>query len=342
MFLLAGLMGLMAASATAIYTAEAEAEEPQDGTGASGREAGGEDADSDERGPDLLLDPAETGVFQPEQLKAPTGQILTGDAGDDTLTGTGGADHLGGDGGDDSLTAGDGTDRAFGGSGQDTLNSGAGADTLHGGAGDDWLQGGAGADDLYGHGGDDLLRGGSGADSLVGSAGDDTLHGDDGDDAVHGYLGNDSLTGGAGADTLFGGWGDDTLGAWSDEDRAEASPQRDYLNGGAGDDLIHPGQADLVTTGEGADTVVLGPGTDEVPATEILDFAPEEDRLVVVYDDCAGAVPQITIEPDEDAPARQHLLLDGMRIAAIGDAPGLTLDHVVLLARSALPVADAP
>ncbi|MDZ7709491.1 MAG: hypothetical protein U5K36_04950 [Roseovarius sp.] len=115
-----------------------------------------------------------------------------------------------------------------------------------------------------------------------------------------------------------------------------------YLNGGSGDDVILAGRDDIVTTGTGADSVVLGDWLDADHQAEILDFSPDEDRLLVVYDDTDGTVPEITLEPDSDNPAHQRLLVDGEPITLIANAYGLTLDHITLLPQSELSAMIRP
>lgn len=86
-----------------------------------------------------------------------------------------------------------------------------GADTMHGNDGDDAIQGENGNDVLTGGNGDDWLRGGDGNDSLDGGAGNDRVYGDDGDDILQGGSGDDIVEGGLGADILYGGSGADAF-----------------------------------------------------------------------------------------------------------------------------------
>ncbi|WP_445248809.1 beta strand repeat-containing protein, partial [Microcoleus sp. OTE_8_concoct_300] len=81
--------------------------------------------------------------------------LFTGNAGDNSVTGTQFADILSGgsgadifDGGlgNDSISGDDGNDSLFGGGGSDTLNGGTGNDTLIGGLGTNVLSGGSGLD----------------------------------------------------------------------------------------------------------------------------------------------------------------------------------------------------
>ncbi|MDD7911963.1 DUF4214 domain-containing protein, partial [Pseudovibrio exalbescens] len=89
--------------------------------------------------------------------------------GDDTFTGTRGADLLIGAEGNDTLNGGDWHDTLVGGEGNDTLNGGNHNDRLVGGIGDDTLNGGTG-DDIYtysrGDGHDTISDGGGSEDQI--------------------------------------------------------------------------------------------------------------------------------------------------------------------------------
>jgi Ca2+-binding RTX toxin-like protein len=104
---------------------------------------------------------------------------FSGDAGNDTLDGSGTSTKIVADGG----------------TGNDVLTSGSANDSLSGGAGNDSLDGGLGDDTLSGGAGNDLLEGAKGNDTVIGGAGDDTLAWDDGD-------GSDRMSGNAGYDTI--------------------------------------------------------------------------------------------------------------------------------------------
>ncbi|MHA4870659.1 Ig-like domain-containing protein [Duganella sp. PWIR1] len=69
--------------------------------------------------------------------------VLTGGAGNDTLSGAAGWDNLDGGNGNDSLSGDDGWDFINGGAGNDVLNGGKERDYLWGGAGNDTIDGGA-------------------------------------------------------------------------------------------------------------------------------------------------------------------------------------------------------
>jgi len=63
--------------------------------------------------------------------------------------------------------------------------------------------------------------------------------------------------------------------------------------------------------------------------------------LMIVYDDQQDGDPEISLEADEEVTARQHVLLNGVRIAFVENAQDLTLDHIVLLGQSAFDAQSA-
>ena len=327
MMFLVGLMGLMAVGATAIYGFDGSSTE--DDSDPSLRigpdDEHNEDAESDGLS-NLILDE------EPDVLPD-DGTIDWGGEDDDTIEGTAGLDQLNGYEGNDEVHGLEGDDRLLGDDGDDSLYGDEGNDVLHGGSGYDILFGGDDDDELYGHDDDDTLYGEDGDDSLIGSDGDDVLHGGTGDDALHGDLGDDTLVGGEGADTLFGGWGDDVINGVPD---GADDGTVDYLNGGGGDDLIVAGKDDIVTAGEGADTIALGDWLNQDHQAEILDYSVAEDSLMVVYDDTTGDEPDMSIEEDEDDPDRQHVMMNGVRIALVESDEEVTLDQIILIGQSTL------
>lgn len=158
----------------------------------------------------------------------------SGGPGDDTLVGTGRADHLDGRGGDDSIEGLGGADRLLiGGLGDDTVRGGAGGDTIvgYGFTGEAGLDDGdTGADTLFGNGGDDYLQGGLGPDVVSGGDGGDFISDGLGD---HGSP-EDSV------DTIDGGRGDDRIFSMTYE------PARDVIGCGPGEDLVHADRGDEV------------------------------------------------------------------------------------------------
>ena len=82
--------------------------------------------------------------------------VKAGGSGNNTISGTGGADLIFGQGGNDTVSGLGGNDLLCGGGGKDTIVGGPGDDTVSGAAGNDKLTGNAGAD---------WFRGGPGIDS---------------------------------------------------------------------------------------------------------------------------------------------------------------------------------
>jgi len=209
--------------------------------------------------------------------------VLSGDAGDDALTGGDDVPGYKGSGPpNDVLAGGPGDDVLRAGNGDDTLAGGAGADVIDGGGGTDlvsyadhaagvrvdladpaMLAGAPGERDrvsgverVDGSGGDDVLLGneernfidgGAGDDRVVGRDGWDGLYGGDGADVVDGRAGSDNLYGGAGADVLRGGAGDDDI---------QSGGGGDAVDGGPGSDTVFAGRPRALRCGSGSRDIV--------------------------------------------------------------------------------------
>jgi Ca2+-binding RTX toxin-like protein len=205
---------------------------------------------------------------------------LSGDGGDDVLTGFDGGDSLHGGEGNDRLTGAKGNDDMNGDAGNDTLvwNNGDGTDTIDGNAGNDatevngnptlgdaftiepnagritfkrtnlvtfMLDASTERFEVNGLGGDDSFAAGAGVGALTllsvdGGAGVDTVNGSDGADLILGGEGNDVLNGGGGDDRIVGDRGSDTM------------------NGGTGDDTL------VWNNGDGTDVANGDTGRDDV------------------------------------------------------------------------------
>lgn len=88
--------------------------------------------------------------------------------------------------------------------GNDVITGGNNWDILHGGNDDDVLNGLGGSDQVYGDAGNDQANGGDGNDWVDGGDGTDVVNGDAGNDNVAGGTGSDAVNGGDGDDNLFG------------------------------------------------------------------------------------------------------------------------------------------
>ncbi|MBB3994367.1 Ca2+-binding RTX toxin-like protein [Sulfitobacter undariae] len=339
MLWLAGLMGLMGVGAVSFV--EPHSEEEEDTTEAqsvadatslrwTGQETSQENApvdNYDPRGGDDAALLGASSTTQPDQII-----LKEGTNGADTVAGTPEADHMRGRDGSDVLNGGNDNDALYGDGGDDTLNGDGGNDTLHGDHGGDALNGGADDDVLFGHSENDTLSGDAGDDYLQGSAGDDELAGGDGDDTLQGGLDNDTIVGGLGADLLFGGWGNDVLSGVVHNASAGDHDSGDFLNGGGGDDSILAGAGDIITAGSGADEIVLGDWITSGEAAQILDYAPEEDNIVLLWDDSAGdsAEPQISLSDDPDTTEQTLILMDGAVVAVVNGSD-LELGDITLI-----------
>ncbi|MEC3863345.1 calcium-binding protein [Mesobacterium sp. TK19101] len=327
MLWLTGLMGMMVLgsfAAVVLPVPEVEEDEAETDMAEDGGQALAQDPDIPFALPSIFSHDGPINA-DPVRPADPALSLLSGGEGVDFLQGGNGQDMLLGQSGGDELRGGDGDDSLWGGDGDDTL---------HGEAEDDALWGDTGDDSLLGHDGDDGLDGGDGQDTLWGGLGDDTLTGGSGDDALHGREGADVMDGGAGADTLFGGDGDDLLlGRLLGDQGGDV----DFLNGGDGADTLVAGAGDILTGGDGTDEFVVGEWgddpDDDTPA-QFTDFDPDEDRMVVVYDDSTDAEPEVDLRPNAEDPALVDLVVNGAVLSTLAQADAPSLDSIVLLGQS--------
>lgn len=220
---------------------------------------------------------------------------LVSGAGNDTLTGTNGANSIWGGAGNDSIYGEGGADMLLGEAGNDYISAGEGDDAVYGGDGNDQIFGAGGADYLHGGAGNDIIYGGEGNDVIDGGGGSDTAYGEGGDDYIYAVLGTpETLDGGSGVDTLnttyfssnyvvnlatgltdwFGesftnfenlvaGAGSDTLTGTTGVNRIWAGDGNDAVYGGAGNDFLYGENGNDFLYGEnGADTLMGGAGDD--------------------------------------------------------------------------------
>lgn len=208
-----------------------------------------------------------------------------------------------------------------GGSGNDTLTGSTGANTFYGGPGDDvFVVGTAGTcatdiDMLYGEAGDDTFQMGSATncpDYTICGAGTDVVDyssrtnplvvsldatstdGESGEgdriettcERIIGGQGNDTLTGSNHADRLHGGAGADVLNGGSGDDTLNGGPGDDTLNGEAGDDSFEESGTDAYITGTpargtGADIINGGVSSGRPIEFDKLDYGARTGNLTV-------------------------------------------------------------
>ena len=170
---------------------------------------------------------------------------LISGAGNDSLTGTGGANLISGGDGNDTINGGGGADTSLGGNGNDYIYAVLGTpESIDGGAGIDTLDTTAFTGDyavnlatgLTNFAGESFINmnnliSGAGNDTLTGTTGANNINGGSGNDLINGGDGNDTLNGGGGADTSLGGNGNDYIYAVID------TPES--IDGGAGTDTLN-------------------------------------------------------------------------------------------------------
>lgn len=218
---------------------------------------------------------------------------IYGEAGNDTVRGTGNNDYIilgdgfdvgSGLGGDDYIDGNANGDQLFGNDGDDTLSMGGGDDEADGGSGNDTMSGGDGNDNLSGSNGQDTLIGGVGTDTMTGGEGDDILVGNGGRDRMDGSAGTDTLLGQNGADVLNGGDGGDRISGGNDDDVLNGGRGRDTLEGNDGRDFLSGGEdRDYLDAGAKQDTLLGGTHTDTLHGQAGGDFLFGEEGVDLLY-----------------------------------------------------------
>ena len=262
-------------------------------------------------------------------------ETVIGGSGNDTLLGSETNDIIDGDAGNDLIFGNGADDIIFGGAGQDTINGGLGADTIEGQGGDDFVDGDADEDQLVWSGqadGDDTLVGGGGQNQVLvdGTAAADTyvvgqsatgeltvsegtatvtvdetirtavVNGNSGDDTI--TIGDLRQVGRI-ALTIDGGVGNDTINASA----ALFADLRFALNGGDGQDTITGSpQGDIVSGGDGDDSVLAGGGEDTVDGdagADFIDGGAGDDSLVGGTDDdtISGGLGDDSVDGGQDS-----------------------------------------
>ena len=250
----------------------------------SGPNSNGTDASPDLGYPGLY--PADT---DPNDDK----DVVSGGAGNDTITTGDDADIIDGGTGDDTIDGGIDADTIDGGDGNDTIIGGEGSDIIDGGAGDDTIYAGLApgspdalnipddgsgpfGPDLVPDNGMDIVHGGDGNDTIYGADDDDTLFGDAGDDYIDGGIDDDMIDGGSGDDSLIGGQGDDTI---------TGGTGSDAISGGLGDDTMSGGDdRDTFTNITAGDVVHGGEGGDDFDVLDLTGSKPDGGSIRVFHD----------------------------------------------------------
>jgi serralysin len=274
--------------------------------------------------------------------------VVTG-LGNDTITGTAGANVIRTGDSVDSVNAGDGNDIVEGGAGGDILDGGTGLDTLDytssnaavtisllnnsasGGhaTGDSFvnfenLRGSAFVDSLTGNGSANVLDGGSGADTLIGGGDNDTYFVDNAGDAI-------TEINGGGTDTVYA-LTNYTLGAGQDLEVLSAFDRNAAttlsLTGNAlAQTLIGDAGANLLNGAAGADVLYGLGGSDSYVVDNAGDFVVEgagqgDDAVyaLVSYALAVGQEVEILSLFDRSAASTLSLTGNALTQTLIGDA----------------------
>jgi Ca2+-binding RTX toxin-like protein len=211
------------------------------GTGASGDDGDNGGAELDDIKGDVEVI---TGGAGDDTITAGAGVALTanGGLGNDTITGDSAADTLNGEAGNDTLAGAGGADILNGGDGDDTFSEGTatnGGDVFNGGAGTDTVDYSA----RTGTGVTVTMDGVAANDGTTGASENDNvkadvenLKGSDLADNITGNASNNVIKGGKGADTLSGGDGDDTFDEGANLSASDTDS--DTISGGNGVDTV--------------------------------------------------------------------------------------------------------
>ncbi|UWQ60168.1 hypothetical protein K3722_08560 [Leisingera caerulea] len=218
------------------------------------------------------------------------------------------------------------TDDISGTEGDDTVFAREGTDILDGNGGNDRLFGQDGEDVLVGGDGNDFLRGGSDPDLIVDGTGSDTIYGDLGGDLIvsTSAIGSDQAVQAA-RDYIALEDPDDEIFLeldWSTD--TDSDPDEIYA--GYGDDAVIAGDGDIVSLGEGADSLFVGDWIDaDDDAVTVTDFNTSEDVLVYSHDG-QGPLPEFSITRDDDGTGEglgsALVFADGILIARLSGAGG--------------------
>lgn len=279
-----------------------------------------------------------SGLDGNDTIYAGDGDEAYGGAGNDNLVAENTLDwvYLSGEDGDDVLTGGVGSASLMGGLGNDTLIGGGGYNYLWG---DDYSATTGGNDFITGGLSVDYAWGGYGNDTLLGNDGNDNLMGQQGNDLIDGGAGNDILSGGLDIDTLIGGTGDDTYnvdniadivtenaGEGIDTVRTSVSRILDanaenltlvgttVINGtgnGLANVLTGNSAANVLDGGLGSDTMIGGLGNDTYIVDNAGDVVDETSTVATEIDSVQSSVTYILGANVENLTLTGSAVIDG-------------------------------
>lgn len=145
---------------------------------------------------------------------------------------------------------------------------------------------------------------------LLGRAEDDLAGDGEWLDGPRALSGAETLPVNAGRAALLAAWEDDRLAGAEGFAAAVYRPDDEVP-------VLAAGARDIAAAGT-EDVVVDACGGGAV--AELHDFDPAEDRMVVVYDDSSGHMPELELRPNAGSPDMTDLLVDGELVAVLPTA----------------------
>jgi Ca2+-binding RTX toxin-like protein len=229
-------------------------------------------------------------------------------------------------------------------SGPIELTTQGGDDLILTSNGDDVIKTGGGDDYVLAAGGNDYVDLGDGDDTISYAGDDRTLNEtgllgavDAGDDEIYGRKGNDTIVDLLGSNKLSGNEGNDDIVSLDAEGGGVVTP--DEVFGGWGQDSLRVDEGDTVTSGHGADRIIVdldfaGTVEEDYQAVTITDYTPGQDILALtgslgVFEDIdENTEMAISNLPDGSGSVIQILGIEVVRIEGITN---FSRDDIVIL-----------
>ena len=240
-----------------------------------------------------------TGTGAIDVVDNTSSNTITGNAGDNVITVTGGLDAVDGGLGDDRLVIdyhtattsvigtattgfaalGTGSVTTTPGSIEHfTVLAGSGSNTLTTGAGNDYIETAGAGDNLIDAGeGNNTVKTGAGVDTITVGSGNDIINAGEGANTITGIGGDKLIVTGAGADTItvtdgnnniFAGEGANTITAVRGNNIIHAGSGVDTITVTSGTNIIYAGDgANTITATSGNNTIYGGTGVDTIAVT---------------------------------------------------------------------------
>ncbi|MBN2740762.1 MAG: calcium-binding protein, partial [Rhodobacteraceae bacterium] len=134
-----------------------------------------------------------------------------------------------------------------------------------------------------------------------------------------------------GHDEMSGGAGDDVILGLDPDADSDDGDDADLLNGGTGADTLLMGSGDWANGGEDGDLFTLGEWIDPATPATIADYIPSEDQIAIVYDPQTTPDPVLTVEPSHTHEDASWVLLNGVRLTEVLNAPDLSTKNMLLV-----------